>query len=94
MQPLLTETTHYDTPPTQTSCQLKSIKTSYVLLPSWILTYPNKQNQNDPYYFAMNGCTGEISGKLPFDRKKLTLTALGFGAVIFAVACVLSYFVF
>ena len=39
-------------------------------------------------------CTGEICGKLPIDRKKLFLTALGVGAAVFAVGCLLSYFLF
>ena len=50
----------------------------YVLLPVWVLTYREKGNQI--YYFAMNGQTGEVVGKLPVAKKKL----YGFGAVIFA----------
>ena len=54
-------------------------KFQYTLLPVWVLTYREKGNQ--VYYFAMNGQTGEIVGKLPVDKKKL----FGLGAVIFAV---------
>lgn len=74
--------------------RLKSVKTQYALLPMWLLTYPNKQKKEEPYYYAMNGSTGEVCGKLPIDRKKLYLTALGFGAAIFAAACILCYFIF
>ena len=54
-------------------------KFQYTLLPVWVLTYREKGNQ--VYYFAMNGQTGEIVGKLPVDKPKL----LGLGAVIFTV---------
>ena len=53
-------------------------KYQYVLLPVWVLTYREKGNQI--YYFAMNGQTGEVVGKLPIAKKKL----YGFGAIIFA----------
>ena len=53
-------------------------KYQYVLLPVWVLTYREKGNQI--YYFAMNGQTGEVVGKLPVAKKKL----YGFGAIIFA----------
>jgi len=40
----------------------------YVLLPVWIMTY---RSNGELYYFAMNGQTGEVCGKLPIDKKKL-----------------------
>lgn len=52
---------------------------SYTLLPVWVLTYRERGNQ--VYYFAMNGQTGEIIGKLPVDYKKLSVL----GAIVFAV---------
>ena len=55
----------------------------YTLLPVWVLTYRERGNQ--VFYFAMNGQTGEIVGKLPVNHKKL----FGLGAVIFAVAFVI-----
>ena len=73
---------------------MKKIRSRYVLLPTWVLTYPNKQNKDDPYYYAMNGCTGETCGKLPIDRKKLYLTALAIGGAIFAAGCILCYLLF
>ena len=50
----------------------------YTLLPVWVLTY---RQGNQVYYFAMNGQTGEIVGKLPIDNKKL----FSLGGIIFAV---------
>ena len=53
-------------------------KFQYVMLPVWVLTY---RQGNQVYYFAMNGQTGEVVGKLPIDNKKL----FGLGGIIFAV---------
>ncbi len=94
VQPLLNDTVRYESQSLSPASRVKKLKTRYVLLPTWVLTYPNKQNKDDPYYYAMNGCTGEVCGKLPIDRKKLYLTALGVGAAVFAFACVLCYFLF
>ena len=58
-------------------------KFAYTLLPVWVLTYRAKGN--DIFFFAMNGQTGEIVGKLPLDIKKL----LGLGAIIFAITLVI-----
>ncbi len=58
--------------------QIREEDFQYTLLPVWVLTYRERGNQ--VYYFALNGQTGEIVGKLPVDRKKL----LCLGTVIFA----------
>ncbi len=92
VEPLLSDTVHYGSQSLSPSSKVKKLKSRYVLLPTWILTYPNRHNREDPYYYAMNGCTGEICGKLPVDRKKLYLTALGVGALVFAAGCILCYF--
>jgi len=94
VQPLLSDTVHYESQSLSPASRVKTQKTRYVLLPTWVLTYPNKQKKDEPYYYAMNGCTGEVCGKLPIDRKKLYLAALGVGAAVFAAACVLCYFLF
>ncbi|MCR5695214.1 MAG: DUF2089 domain-containing protein [Clostridia bacterium] len=45
---------------------------SYALLPLWLL----RTKFNDKYYyFAMNGQTGKVAGKLPTDGKKINLSA-------------------
>lgn len=46
----------------------------YVLLPVWILTY---RRNGALYYFAMNGQTGEICGRLPIDYRKLAAACAG-----------------
>lgn len=95
VQPLLSDDlTGYDQYSVNTSSRLKGLKSRYLLLPTWVLTYPNRQDVKNPYYYVMNGCTGEVCGKLPIDKKKLYLTGLGIMAAIFAVGCVLSYFLF
>lgn len=58
-------------------------KFSYTLLPVWVLTYRERGDQ--VYYFAMNGQTGEIVGKLPTDNKRLLLL----GAVVFFAVCLI-----
>lgn len=94
VEPLLSDSVRYDSKTLHSSAKVKNFSTRYVLLPTWVFTYPNKQNKDAPYYFAMNGCTGKTCGKLPIDRKKLYLTALGLGAAVFAVSGILSYLVF
>lgn len=54
-------------------------KWHYVLFPVWVLTY---RSGKEMYYFAMNGQTGEVCGKLPVDTKKLGVTCAGIFAVI------------
>ena len=78
----------------ETTFKTKKIDARYVLLPTWVLTYPNKQKKDDPYYYAMNGCTGEVCGKLPIDKKKLYFNGLLLGAAVFVIACLVSYFLF
>ena len=92
VQPLLTDTIQHQSCSVTPSSRIKNLKSRYVLLPTWVLTYPNKQQPDDPYYYTMNGCTGEICGKLPIDRKKLWLTGLGVAGIVFVIACILSYF--
>ena len=94
VKPLLNETIHYNSVNVKTTARLKAIDSRYVLLPTWVLTYPNKHKKDDPYYYAMNGCTGEVCGKLPIDKKKLNLNGLFIGAAVFAVGCLISYFLF
>ena len=94
VEPLLNESIHYNSYSVSPSAKLKKMNTRYVLLPTWVLTYPNKHKKDDPYYYAMNGCTGEVCGKLPIDKKKLNLNGLFIGAAVFAVGCLISYFLF
>ncbi len=94
VQSLLTANHGYQSCRGSTNTAIRQTKSEYVLLPTWVLTYPNPENKDDPYYFSMNGCTGEVCGKLPIDKGKLLRKALLIGALVFAVACVASYFLF
>lgn len=94
VEPILTQDMPYSSYNGSASCDLKELKTKYVMLPTWVLTYPNKQKPDDPYYYAMNGCTGEVCGKLPIQKSRVFKAAAVIAAGIFAVGCVLSYFFF
>ncbi len=94
VEPMLTSGHGYQSCRGSTRTAVRSIDSQYVLLPTWVLTYPNPTNKDDPYYFAMNGCTGEVCGKLPVDKKKLLRKAGLIAAIVFAVACLASYFLF
>ncbi len=72
-----------------TSVHTKNEKWKYCLLPAWILTY---QSAGTTYYFAMNGQTGAIAGKLPIDRMKLGITSLVSGGILAAVLSAILYF--
>ncbi len=47
---------------------------SYALFPLWLLRTKYKDKY---YYFAMNGQTGKVAGKLPTDGAKINLAAMG-----------------
>ena len=57
---------------TKESVQLSDPQWSYALLTVWTLTYKDKKT-GTIYYFACNGQTGKVCGRLPLDRKKLGL---------------------
>ena len=95
MNSMLRDTaSQYQTCSASTSSAMKNIKTKYVLLPTWVLTYPNKKNKDDPYYYVMNGCTGQVCGKLPVDMGRLWRHGLLAGLIVAALFCVLAYFLF
>lgn len=64
---------------------------SYVLLPVYVLTY--RGTGKKMYYFAMNGQTGNVCGKLPVDHGKLALWSGILGAIVFAVMMLIGYFI-
>lgn len=65
------------------SCEIGEEVFRYTLLPVWVLTYRERGSQ--VYYFAMNGQTGEIVGKLPVDRMKLTSLGVIVFVAVFAL---------
>ena len=67
-----------------------STLTRYALLPVWMV---NVKYEDKFYLFAMNGQTGEFIGDIPIDKKKVIYYFLGIGAAIFAVLCIIAYFV-
>lgn len=64
----------------------KTVRSRYILLPAWVLTYKGGKD-GAPYYYMMNGQTGKVCGKLPIDKKRLLATALGVGIAIFLALC-------
>ena len=94
VEPLLADDLHYDSYNVDASASIGDSATRYLLLPTWVLTYPNRKDPQHPYYYAMNGCTGRVCGKLPIDLKKLYLAGAGIAAAVFAAGCLLSYFLF
>lgn len=54
---------------------IREEKWSCALLPVWTLTY-NDKARGKIYYFALNGQTGKVCGKLPVDGKKLAMLFL------------------
>ena len=92
IKPILAETINYNAYSGQVSAKVTDQKTDYVLLPTWVLTYKGKKAPDGtPYYYIMNGCTGDICGKLPIDKKRLFRFGLMVGAITFAAACIASY---
>ena len=91
--PLLTPTLHYTTYTGSASATVRAKDSRYVLLPTWVLTY-TKSGEKVPYYYAMNGSTGEVCGKLPINKGKLRLHGLALAALCFALYCVAAYFLF
>ena len=52
------------------SARIQDARWNYALLPVWTLTYRYKKD-GKIYYFACNGQTGKVCGKLPVDSGKL-----------------------
>ncbi len=66
-------------------------KWQYLLLPVWVLTYG--ASNGDRYYYAMNGQTGEIKGKLPIDYGKLSAASAVVGGILGVLCLLASYFI-
>ena len=63
-----------------------SVKTKYLLLPAWVLTYKHRAD-GEPYYYMMNGQTGRICGKLPINKGKLYAVGALIGGIVFGLLC-------
>ena len=81
-EPLLTSSArHYSSLTGSTTLQFTQKRYRYTLLPAWIMTYRTLSGK--VYYFAMNGETGKVCGRLPVSWGKL----LGAASLIFAGVC-------
>ncbi|MFA5657991.1 MAG: TFIIB-type zinc ribbon-containing protein [Oscillospiraceae bacterium] len=89
---LLSDTvTGYSTKLTeQSSTDIKKLDYEYCLLPVWVMTY--KYNGKD-YYYAMNGQSGKICGKLPVDKLKLFLCSAGLTAAVGLIGAIGGYLI-
>ncbi len=70
---------------------LKDARWSYALMPVWTLTYKDS-GSGQIYYFACNGQTGKVCGKLPIDKVKLGIFFAEIFAPLFAVLMLVGYF--
>lgn len=80
----------------QSQLRIDEKKQRYVLLPVWLVTYNNQKGVTDntkPYYYAMNGVTGKVSGKLPINTLKLTLFSLSIGVLALIAVLIGGYFI-
>lgn len=69
---------------------LKNVRWQYALMPVWTLTYRDK-NRGTVYYFACNGQTGKICGKLPVDRGRLAGLFAGIFFPLLAALLIVGY---
>lgn len=68
-----------------TNTELDNIGIKYVLLPIWISSYVYK---NKTYQFAINGYTGQVSGKRPWSPGKI----IGLIVIILIILAVIFFF--
>lgn len=59
---------------------------SYVMVPVWVITY--KGHNGQIYYYAINGQTGKVCGKLPVNYTKLGAVSAVISAAVFLLALV------
>ena len=76
----------------QSQTNIRDAKWHYALLPVWILTYRDKARKDEIYYFAMNGQTGKICGKLPVAKGKLVKLFLEIFVPVAAILMIGGWF--
>ena len=62
----------------------------YTLFPVWVLTYTRG---SQVYYYAMNGQTGQTTGRLPVDRARLAVWAAIITVVVTALVMILMWYI-
>ena len=70
---------------TKNRSTITSMAANYALLPVWFMSY---KYHNQMYYFAMNGQTGEVAGKVPVSTVKKT----AFFFIVLAIVAVIARF--
>ena len=61
---------------------------SYVLAPVWMLCF---QFAKDNYYFALNGLSGKIAGRVPYSPSKLWALAAALFGLVFAAMLAIGW---
>lgn len=67
----------------------EQVNQEYLMVPVWMLTYRGKDGSL--YYYAMNGQTGEICGRLPVDYVRLGAASGILAAVVFLLILLGGY---
>lgn len=67
--------------PGQTDVKTRTEEWNYVMVPVWVITY--KGNNGKMYYYAINGQTGKVCGKLPVNYGKLGIVSAAISAAVF-----------
>lgn len=88
-QQLLTRGARYTTLSGTTNTRLTAKRYRYALFPAWVMTY--RQTGGKLCYFAMNGQTGKICGRLPTSRGKLWGLGLLVFSIAFVILCIAGY---
>ena len=70
------------------SINIYNFKSSYILLPVWIL---NIKNNNKIYTFAINGQTGKVSAKIPVNIKKTIILLISLFIIVFIILVLLNF---
>ena len=73
------------------SMEIRDPRWQYALLPVWVMTYGHRAG-GKTYYFAMNGQTGKIWGRLPVDKRKLAGLFFGVFFPVFAALMIGGWF--
>ena len=63
----------------------------YCLLPVWVLTFRGRGGEL--FYYALNGQTGDVAGKLPVDQRKLWTHAGILGLVVLIIGLIAGYLI-
>lgn len=74
----------------QKDARIMDERWSYALLPVWTLTY-NDKDRGKIYYFALNGQTGKVCGRLPVDNRKLAALFLSVFLPLFVLFLIGGY---